>query len=129
MSLADADFSTSGAVRNVRIERELDATRVSGLWRAVRVIVLLVGLALLTAWQQSRITQLGYDLQEVQRWREEEDHLHEHLTLELDTLRAPSRLAAQAERLKLAPADPKVSFFVERVTSSDPPDRSVVAAR
>jgi cell division protein FtsL len=129
MSQAVAEFSTGAEVRNAKIERELDHTRVSSLWRAVRVIMVVVGLLLLTAWQQSRIAQLGYELQQVQRWREDEDHLHEHLTLEADSLRAPARLAAQAERLNLKPAEPSASFFVERVTTSAPPDRSVVAAR
>ncbi len=129
MSLVDAEFSTGAEVRNVKIERELDHTRVSGLWRAVRVIMVVAALLLLTAWQQSRIAQLGYELQEVQRWRQEEDHLHEHLTLEADALRAPVRLATAAERLELVPPPPSHSFFLERVTISDPPDRSVVAAR
>lgn len=128
MSPTVAEFSTGAEVRNVEIVRELDRTRVTGLWRALRAIVVLVGLLLLTVWQQSRITDLGYRLQEVQRQREDEDHLREHLRLELDTLRAPARLAAQAGRLSLAPPDPAASFFIERVTSSDPPDRSVVAA-
>lgn len=129
MSLADAEFSTGAEVRNAEIVRELDRTRVSGLWRALRVIVAIVGLLLFTVWQQSRISDLGYQLQQVQRAREDEDHLHEHLELELDTLRAPARLAAQAQRLRLAPPDAAASFVIERVTSSDPPNGSVVAAR
>lgn len=129
MSQAVAEFSTGAEVRNAKIERELDHTRVSSLWRAVRVIMVVVGLLLLTAWQQSRIAQLGYELQQVQRWREDEDHLHEHLTLEADSLRAPARLAAQAERLRLVPADAASSFVIERVPASAPPDKTMVAAR
>lgn len=129
MSLLEAEFSTGAEVRNAEIVRELDRTRVSGLWRALRVIVLLVGLLLFTVWQQSRITDLGYRLQQVQRAREEELRLREHLELELDTLRAPARLAAQAERLRLVPADAASSYVIERVISSDPPAGTVVAAR
>ncbi len=129
MNAIDAEFSTGAEVRNAEIVRELDHTRVSGLWRALRVIVVLVGLLLFTVWQQSRITDLGYHLQQVQRAREQELRLREHLQLELDALRAPARLAAQAERLRLAPAGPAASFVIERVTTSDPPGGAVVAAR
>lgn len=129
MSAMDAEFSTGAQVRNAEIVRELDRTRVSGLWRALRVIVALVGLLLFSVWQQSRITELGYRLQQVQRAHEEEVRLREHLELELATLRAPARLAAQARQLRLAPADPASSFVIERVTTSDPPGGTVVAAR
>ncbi len=129
MSLTGAEFSTGAAVRNAEIVRELDRTRLIGLWRALRVLVTVVGLMLFTMWQQSRISDLGYRLRQVDRAREDEERLLEHLKLELDTLRAPSRLAAQAGRLRLEPPGPAAAFVIERVISSEPPGGSVVAAR
>ena len=129
MSLTGAEFSTGAAVRNAEIVRELDRTRLIGLWRALRVLVTVVGLMLFTMWQQSRISDLGYRLRQVDRAREDEERLLEHLKLELDTLRAPSRLAAQAGRLRLEPPGPSAAFVIERVISSEPPGGSVVAAR
>lgn len=129
MSDIAAEFSTTADVRNIAIVRELDRARTRGLWWMAGSIGVIVALLLFTIWQQVRISELGYDLEQVQQAREREDHLREHLMLELDTLRSPALLAVQAARLELTPPDPASHFVIERVTSSPPPSRSVVAAR
>ena len=53
----------------------------------------------------------------------------EHLLLELDALRSPALLAAQATSLKLVQPDAASSFVIERVPASAPPDKTMVAAR
>ena len=128
MSTIGLDYAVRGELKNAPI-RELDRARLRRLWTGVAVGALLVGLLVATAWLQLRITSLGYDIRQVQKEREQEEHLREHLRLELDALCSPALLAAQAVHLKLVPPDAASSFVIERVQSPAPPDRTMVAAR
>ena len=128
MSSIGVDYAVRGDLKNAPI-RELDRARLRRLWTGVGVGGVLVGLLVLTAWLQIRIASIGYDLQQVQGHREQEEHLREHLLLELDTLRSPALLAAQAARLALVQPDASVSFVIERVPPASAPDRSMVASR
>ena len=128
MSTIGLDYAVRGDLKNAPV-REVDLARLRRLWRGVAVGAVLVALLVYTAWQQFRIAKLGYDIQEVQRLHDQEGHLREHLLVELDALRSPALLAAQAPGLKLAPPDAASSFVIERVTTSTPPDQTVIAAR
>ncbi len=128
MSTIGLDYAVRGDLKNTPV-REVDLARLRGLWQGVAIGAVLVALLVYTAWQQFRIVRLGYDIQEVQRLYDQEGHLREHLLLELDALCSPALLAAQATALKLAPPDAAASFVIERVTTSTPPDQTVIAAR
>jgi hypothetical protein len=129
MSVMEAEFAGRRDVRNAAIVRELDRTRTRRLWIGAALVLVLAGLLMFTIRQQTRIESYRYEMQRVQQQSEIEARLLEHLLLELDTLRSPARLAARAPLLNLAPPDAAASFVIERVQSSPPPDRSVVAAR
>lgn len=128
MSSIGLDFAVRGDLKNAPI-REVDRARLRRLWTGVAVGAVLVVLLVATAWLQIRIASIGYDLQKIQSHREQEEHLREHLLLELDALRSPALLAAQAPHLKLAQPDASVSFVIERVQPALAPDRSMVASR
>lgn len=128
MSAINLDYAIRSDVRNAPV-RELDRARLRRLWTGVAVGALLVALLVLTAWLQLRIAALGYRIQQAQHAREQEDHLREHLLLELDALRSPALLAAQATSLKLVQPDAASSFVIERVPASAPPDKTMIAAR
>jgi len=128
MSSIGLDYAVRGDLKNAPV-REIDVARLRRLWSGVAVGAVLVALLVLSAWQQLRIAELGYDILGVERDFNTEIHLREHLLLELDSLKSPALLAAQAARLELSPPDAAVSFVIERVTSSTPPDQTVIAAR
>jgi hypothetical protein len=128
MSSIGLDYAVRGDLRNAPV-RELDRARLRRLWSGVAVGAVLVALLVVTAWLQFRIAALGYAIQQVQHAREQEDHLREHLLLELDSLRSPALLAVQAGTLKLVPPDAASFFVIERVQAPAPPDKTMVAAR
>lgn len=128
MSGIGVDFAARGDLRNAPV-RELDRARLRRLWGGVAVGAVLVALLVFTAWLQFHIAALGYQVQDLQDAKEKEDHLYEHLLLELDALNSPALLAAQAVRLGLAPPEAASSFVIERVPVPTPPDRTMVASR
>jgi hypothetical protein len=128
MSTIGLDFAVRADLRNAPV-RELDRARLRRLWAGVAVGALLVALLVATAWLQFRIAALGYQIQQVQQAREQEDHVREHLLLELDTLTSPALLAAQAARLQLEPPEAGATFVIERVPATAPPDGTMVASR
>jgi hypothetical protein len=107
----------------------VDGARLRRLWVGVGIGALVVLLLLFNALQQFQIASLGYEIQQVQQAREREEHVREHLRLELDTLLSPARLAEQAPLLDLAPPDPASTVVIQRVVTSTPPGQAVVAAR
>ena len=66
----------------------------------------------------------------MQRERASEEEIRRHLRLEIETLRAPQRIEKLAtERLGMVAPSAEDAVVLERVVPSEPPDRSVVAAR
>ena len=128
MSGIGLDYAERTDLKNAPV-RELDVARLRRLWTGVGVAFLLAVLLVFTAWQQFRIARIGYDLEFIDAQWQKEDHLHEHLLLEADTLRSPARLAHQAEKLHLVPPPDHASFVIERVTTDSLPDQTVIALR
>jgi hypothetical protein len=128
MSTIGLDYAVRSDLKNAPV-REVDRARLRRLWTGVAVGAFLVALLVFTAWLQFRIAALGYRIQQAQTAREQEDHLREYLLLELDLLRSPALLAAQAASLNLVQPDAASSFVIERVPASAPPDKTMVAAR
>jgi hypothetical protein len=128
MSGISLDYAVRGELKNSPV-REVDVARLRRLWGGVAVGAVLVLLLLYSAYLQFRIADLGYQIRDVEIAYDAEGHLREHLLLEIDALRSPALLAAQAVTLKLVPPDAAMSFVIERVTTSTPPDQTVIAAR
>jgi cell division protein FtsL len=117
-------------VRNNQIVREVDEQRQRELWTSLGIFALLVSVLLFSAWQHFELLRHGYRIEQVQRDRADEDDINRHLTLELETLRAPQRIEKLAtERLGMVAPGPADAVILERVTPAPPPARSLVAVR
>jgi cell division protein FtsL len=117
-------------VRNNPIVREVDRERHLEMWRSVAVGVFLVGVLLFSAWQHFELLRHGYRIEEMQKERSAEDEINRHLRLEIDTLRSPARIERLAtQRLGMVAPKAGDATVIERVTSTPPPPKSVVARR
>jgi cell division protein FtsL len=66
----------------------------------------------------------------MQQERTAEEEINRHLTLEVETLRAPRRIEKIAtEQLHLVAPARGQAIVIERVTPPAAPDKSIVAAR
>ena len=72
----------------------------------------------------------GYRIEEMQKERAAEEEINRHLRLEIDTLRSPARIERLAtDRLGMVAPAAGDATVIERVTSTPPPPKSVVARR
>ena len=124
------EYAIKKDVRNNPIVREVDRERHVEMWRSVGVGVFLVAVLLFSAWQHFELLRHGYRIDQMQKERAIEQEITRHLKLEIDTLRSPARIERLATgRLGMvAPAADDASV-IERVTTTTPPPRSVVARR
>ena len=124
------EYAIKKDVRNNPIVREVDRERHAEMWRSVAVGVFLVAVLLFSAWQHFELLRHGYRIEQVQRDRADEDDINRHLRLELETLRAPQRIEKLAtERLGMIAPGPTDAIILERVMSTQPPAKSLVAVR
>jgi cell division protein FtsL len=130
MSAVDFEYAIKKDVRNNPIVREIDEARQRQLWRSVGIGAVLVVVVLLYAWQRLELVNHGYEIQRLERERAAELELNRHLTLEMDTLRSPSRIEDIAihQLHMVAPARGQ-AIILERVAPTAPPEKSIVAAR
>jgi cell division protein FtsL len=124
------EYAIKKDVRNNPIVREVDRERHVEMWRSVGVGVFLVAVLLFSAWQHFELLRHGYRIEEMQKERASEDEINRHLRLEIDTLRSPARIERLAtQRLGMVPPKADDATVIERVTSTPPPPKSVVASR
>jgi cell division protein FtsL len=127
---AEFEYAIKKDVRNNPIVREVDRERHLEMWRSVGVGVFLVAVLLFSAWQHFELLQHGYRIEEMQKQRAAEEEIKRHLRLEIDTLRSPARIERLAtHRLGMVAPAPGDATVIERVTSTPPPPKSVVARR
>ena len=124
------EYAIKKDVRNNPIVREVDRERHHEMWRSVGVGVFLVAVLLFSAWQHFELLRHGYRIEEMQKERASEEEINRHLRLEIDTLRSPARIERLAtQRLGMVPPKADDATVIERVTSTPPPPKSVVASR
>jgi cell division protein FtsL len=124
------EYAIKKDVRNNPIVREVDRERHLEMWRSVAVGVFLVAVLLFSAWQHFELLRHGYRIEEMQKERSAEDEINRHLRLEIDTLRSPARIERLAtQRLGMVAPKAGDATVIERVTSTPPPPKSVVAHR
>ena len=124
------EYAIKKDVRNNAIVREVDEARQRELWKTVAITALLVLVFLFSAWQRTELLRHGYRIEQMQNERAVEEDLNRHLRLEIETLRAPSRVEALATGpLHLVAPSRDEAIVVERVVPADPPAKSVVARR
>jgi len=124
------EYAIKKDVRNNPIVREVDRERHLEMWRSVGVGVFLVAVLLFSAWQHFELLRHGYRIEEMQKERSAEEEINRHLRLEIDTLRSPARIERLAtQRLGMVAPKAGDATVIERVTSTPPPPKSVVASR
>jgi len=85
---------------------------------------------LFAAWQHFELLRHGYRIEEMQKERAAEEEINRHLRLEIDTLRSPARIERLAtQRLGMVAPKGEDATVIERVMSTPPPPKSVVASR
>jgi cell division protein FtsL len=131
MSGESFEWAIKKDVRNNPIVREVDRERHSEMWRSVAISVFLVLVVLFSAWQQFELrVRYGYDMEEMQQQRADEAEIHRHLSLEIETLRAPQRVERLAlTKLRMVAPGPADWVVIERVVQADAPSPSVMARR
>jgi cell division protein FtsL len=126
----DFEYAIKKDVRNNPIVREIDEERQRQLWRTAGIGAVLVLVLLFSAWQTFELIKHGYDIQRLERERASEEEINRHLRLEIETLRSPKRIEEAAiKKLHLVAPDREKAIIIERVTPSEPPEKSIVAAR
>ena len=130
MNAMDFEYAIKKDIRNNPIVREVDEARQQQLWRSVGIGVFLVLVLLFSAWQHFELLRHGYQIERMQQERAAEEEINRHLTLEVETLRAPKRIEKIAtEQLHLVSPARGQAIVIERVTPAAPPEKSIVAAR
>jgi cell division protein FtsL len=126
----DFEYAIKKDIRNNPIVREVDEARQKQLWRSVGIGLFLVVVLLFSAWQHFELLRHGYQIERMQQQRAAEEEINRHLTLEVETLRAPRRIEKIAmEQLDLIAPARGQAIVIERVTPAAPPEKSIVAAR
>ncbi len=117
-------------IRNNPIVREVDEARLREMLRSTLIGAFVVAIVLYSAWQHFELVRYGYRIEQMQQQRAAEEKVNRHLKLNIQTLSRPDRIEELASRrLKLVQPTAEDTFILERVIPSDPPARSVVAAR
>ena len=129
MTAESFEYAIKKDVRNNPIVREVDEARHRELWKSVSVAGFLVLVLLFSAWQHFELLRHGYQLEELQRQKAAEEETTRRLRLEIETLRTPKRIEALASQMHLVTPTRDEAIVLERVTTSDPPAKSVVARR
>jgi cell division protein FtsL len=124
------EYAIKKDVRNNPIIREVDEVRQRELWNSGAIAVVLVLLVLFSAWQHFELLRHGYQVEEMQREKAEQEEVGRQYRLEIDTLRSPRRIEALAvQQLHLVSPSNADAIVIERAVPADPPATSVVARR
>jgi cell division protein FtsL len=124
------EYAIKKDVRNNPIVREVDEARQRELWKSGGIAALLVLLVLFSAWQHFELLRHGYQVEEMQREKAEQEEIGRQYRLEIDTLRSPRRIEALAtQQLHLVPPGAADAIVIERAVPADAPSPSVVARR
>jgi cell division protein FtsL len=124
------EYAIKKDVRNNPIVREVDEARLREMLRWTCIGVFVVAIFVYSAWQHFELVRYGYRIEQMQQQRAAEEKVNRHLRLNIQTLRRPDRIEQLASRrLKLVQPAAEDTFILERVVPSEPPARSVIAAR
>ena len=124
------DYAISKGVRNNQIVREIDHSRQRDLWRWAWIGSVILALVIYSSWQHFQLLQHGYRVEQMERARKQEMEINRHLRLQIQTLRAPQRIAAIAtSQLRMVEPTSAEAVVLERAVPVEPPSKSVVARR
>jgi cell division protein FtsL len=115
-------------IRNNQIVRELDRARHRELWRWAAIATMFAGLLLYSAWQNFELLRHGYRIEKMQNARKQEEEVNRHLRLQIQTLRAPQRVAKLAmQQLRMVEPGRDEAIVLERAVAAEPPAGSLLA--
>jgi cell division protein FtsL len=125
-----SDYAISKDVRNNQIIREIDHSRQRDLWRWACIGAVILVLVIYSSWQHFELLRHGYRVEQMERARKQEVEINRHLRLQIQTLKAPQRIAAIATRqLHMVEPNSVDAVVLERAVPVEPPSKSVVARR
>jgi cell division protein FtsL len=124
-----AGFGVQPGIRN-RPVREIDRVRHRAMWSSLVGVVVLVAAVLVAVWQHSELRRYGYEIERLQQERASIEKTNRQLWLELEMLRAPSRIEAEATgKLGLVAPGAADAIIIQRVRETAPPSGAIVAKR
>jgi cell division protein FtsL len=130
MKAVDFEFAIRSDVRNNPIVREVDRARLREMLGWIAIGAALVGLVLFWSLQHFKVIDFGYEIESLRQQRAAEERVNRRLKVEIASLLAPQRIASLATReLRLVAPSKDTTLVVERVTTSPPPTRALVASR
>jgi cell division protein FtsL len=126
----DVEYAIKKDIRNNPVIREIDLDQKRDFLRTAGVAALVVGMLLFSAWQQFKIVQHGYDVEDLRELIAVEEAEQRKLRLELETLRRPQEVERRATReLGLVAPSPQDVIVIERVRPSAPAGAIIAEAR
>ena len=124
------DYAISKDVRNNQIVREIDHSRQRDLWRWAWIGSVILALVVYSSWQHFELLRHGYRVEQMERARKQEVEINRHLRLQIQTLKAPQRIAAIAtSQLRMVEPTTAEAVVLERAVPVEPPSKSIVARR
>ena len=124
------DYAISKDVRNNQIVREIDHSRQRDLWRWAWIGSVILALVVYSSWQHFELLRHGYRVEQMERARKQEVEINRHLRLQIQTLKAPQRIAAIAtSQLRMVEPTSADAVVLERAVPVEPPSKSIVARR
>jgi cell division protein FtsL len=124
------DYAISKDVRNNQIVREIDHSRHRDLWRWASIGSVILVLVVYSSWQHFELLRHGYRVEQMERARKQEVEINRHLRLQIQTLKAPQRIAAIAtSQLRMVEPTSAEAVVLERAVPVEPPSKSIVARR
>jgi hypothetical protein len=110
----DFEHAIKMDVRNNPIVRELDQARQRELWRSMLIGGALVAVILFSLWQRFSVMRVGTRIERVQRELSLALEEQRRLTVEVERLSTPARIAPLARGLAMIDADRATTRIIRR---------------
>jgi hypothetical protein len=110
----DFEHAIKMDVRNNPIVRELDQARQRELWRSMLIGGALVAVILFSLWQRFSVMRVGTRIEGVQRELSVALEEQRRLTVEVERLSTPARIAPLARHLDMIDADLATTRIITR---------------
>jgi cell division protein FtsL len=124
------DYAISKDDRNNQVVREIDHSRQRDLWRWAWIGSVILALVVYSSWQHFELLRHGYRVEQMERARKQEVEINRHLRLQIQTLKAPQRIAAIAmSQLRMVEPTSAEAVVLERAVPVEPPSKSILARR
>ncbi|HUL73365.1 MAG TPA: hypothetical protein VLT86_09710 [Vicinamibacterales bacterium] len=126
----DVEYAIKKDIRNNQVVREVDAQQKRDFRRTVLLALLIVGTALVSAWQHVEVVKYGRRAQKVRDLLSQEESLRRKLRVDYEMERAPQNVQQRAvhELHMVAPSASDI-IVIERAPAVAPRKDIVADAR